>query len=117
MTGSRATSRTRFTEVMRDAMVFASQTDDPRAFLQAWLEGDWPRLRQEWPAYDVPVDLAAGKLDLGTQDIVEEAFVAGLTAFECGEDRAANPFPIDSEQHRAWNHGWTLAQRNDDQRV
>lgn len=117
MKGSRVSSRTRIGDIMRDAMVFASQTDDPRAFLQAWLEGDWPRLRQEWPAYDVPRDLEAGELGSAMPDAVEEAFVAGLTAFECGEDRAANPFPIDLEQHRAWNHGWTLAQRNDDQRV
>ncbi|MDN3525310.1 hypothetical protein QWY79_08495 [Halomonas sabkhae] len=68
MTGSRATSRTRIGDIMRDAMVFASQADDPRAFLQAWLEGDWPLLRQEWPAYEVPRDLEAGELGPLTQE-------------------------------------------------
>ncbi|CBV43950.1 hypothetical protein [Halomonas elongata] len=111
MTGSRATSRTRLAEVMREAMVFASQADDPGAFLQAWLEGDWPRLRQEWPEYDMPRDLEAGKLDSGAQDIVEEAFVAGLTAFERGDATATNPYPANSTRHQAWSSGWTLAQQ------
>lgn len=112
MTGSRATSRTRLAEVMREAMVFATQADDPRAFLQAWLEGDWPRLRQEWPAYDVPRDLEAGEFGLAMPDAVEEAFVAGLTAFEQGD--ATNPYPTHSTRHQAWSSGWTLAQQQHD---
>lgn len=111
MTGSRSTSRTRLTEVMREAMVFASQADDPRAFLQAWLEGDWPRLQQEWPAYDVPRDLEAGELGSAMPDAVEEAFVAGLTAFEQGDAAATNPYPPNSTRHQAWSSGWTLAQQ------
>lgn len=114
MTGSWATSRTRIGEIMRDAMVFASQADDAQAFLQAWLEGDWPRLRQEWPAYKVPRDLEAGEFGLAMPDAVEEAFVAGLTAFEQGDAAATNPNPTNSTRHQAWSSGWTLAQQMHD---
>lgn len=44
-------------QIFLEAMTFASRTDEPASFLTCWLEGDWGALKQEWPDYEIPMEL------------------------------------------------------------
>ena len=37
-----------------DAIDFAIDDDDPKAFLRCWREGDWEALSEEWPDFKLP---------------------------------------------------------------
>ncbi len=36
------------TEYLVSVIEYAEQTDDPKAFMRCWIEGDWQSIREEW---------------------------------------------------------------------
>lgn len=38
-------------EIFTQVIEFAIETDEPKAFLRCWSEGDWESIKDEWPEF------------------------------------------------------------------
>lgn len=86
--------------IYHEAMEFAARADDPSAFLQCWLAGDWLTIKRKWPRYHVDRELIYG----------DAAFDEGQAAFNAGEAKESNPHQRDDEAtFPAWELGWEAA--------
>lgn len=43
---------------------------------------------------------------------LDEIQAEGAAAFNAGKTRLANPYPSDSDEHDAWNVGWSGAEQD-----